>query len=283
MKPLLSLAAALLTTTAASTLAYAGSPVNAAPAHNQAHPSSTPPATHATHATHEQAPQRTGLSRWFHRATPGAKETPKGEPLAVGAKAGEKPAANAHAAAAAHGATALSPENAKIAAGPHALLPNGKPIAPDNFDGGYHGTTLITPEKALHDGFGQRGTNLDLREHSEEKGDTAFRGTTTFPADASGNGGTASDWAGEGGWVYEIRGVPTWDVNKHLEGRVQVGASYRGNLMHGETEHAIPARVESYQIRRYGKVEADSTGRLLVRRWVANPGYHAAGTAGATP
>ena len=27
-------------------------------------------------------------------------------------------------------------------------------------------------------------------------------------------------WAGEGGWVFEIRGVPTWDVNKHLEGRV---------------------------------------------------------------
>jgi hypothetical protein len=47
-----------------------------------------------------------------------------------------------------------------------------------------------------------------------------------------------------------IRGVPTWDVNKALEGRVGTTGSFRGNLMHGEGEYAIPARVPPENIRR---------------------------------
>ena len=39
-----------------------------------------------------------------------------------------------------------------------------------------------------------------------------------------------------------MRGVPTWDVNKALEGRVGTTGSFRGNLMHREGEYAIPAR-----------------------------------------
>lgn len=167
---------------------------------------------------------------------------------------------------------AVSPATPERSTEPRAILPDGREIAPDSFSGGYHGTTDVPPEVALQDGLPERGTDWRLKEHSESAGNSAFRGTTEVASDpVSGNG--AAYWAGEGGWVYEIRGVPTWDVNSDLEGRVQTAAGFRGNLMFGENERAIPARVPPERIARYGKVVEDSMGNLRVREWVANPGF----------
>ena len=47
--------------------------------------------------------------------------------------------------------------------------------------------------------------------------------------------------------MYELCCVPTWDVNKHLQGRrlvsdLAVGTDrYGGNLMGGELEYAVPS------------------------------------------
>ena len=46
---------------------------------------------------------------------------------------------------------------------------------------------------------------------------------------------------GDGGYVYEIRGMPTWDVNKALEGRVPGAAgTFSGNPVRGELENVVP-------------------------------------------
>jgi hypothetical protein len=153
-----------------------------------------------------------------------------------------------------------------------AILPDGRQVPPSSFAGGYHGNGDVSPEVALREGLAGRGDDWRLREHSEQRGGSAFRGATGVVSEPlSGNG--AAYWAGEGGWVYEIRGVPSWDVNVLLEGRVNVVGTWRGNLMHGEQEIAIPARVSPERIRAYGRVEADAAGRLFVRQWILNPGY----------
>eukprot|EP00966_Prymnesium_polylepis_P313428 7242656-Prymnesium_polylepis.1 len=86
----------------------------------------------------------------------------------------------------------------------------------------------------LAHGLPARGTDPDLLRHAMQAGNSAFRGTTkliTFP-----DGGGAAAWADDGGYVYEITCVPSWDVNKHLQGRrrvtdLAVGASrFGGNL-----------------------------------------------------
>jgi len=156
--------------------------------------------------------------------------------------------------------------------GPAAILPNGQLAPPTFYRGGFHGTTDVPPEVALRDGLPARGDDWRLAEHTMQEGSSAFRGTTEVLYDPV-NGGGAAAWAGEGGWVYEIRGVPTWDVNTLLEGRVRTPGGFRGNLMYGENELAIPARVPPEHIKRYGRVEEDSSGHLRVRTWVDNPGY----------
>jgi len=165
-----------------------------------------------------------------------------------------------------------APARREPAARLFAILPDGRQVPPSSFGGGYHGTDDVPPEVALRDGLAGRGDDWRLREHSEPRGGSAFRGATGVVSEpVSGNG--AAYWAGEGGWVYEIRDVPSWDVNVLLEGRVNVGGRWRGNLMHGEQEIAIPARVSPEHIRAYGRVEADAAGRLFVRQWILNPGY----------
>jgi hypothetical protein len=156
---------------------------------------------------------------------------------------------------------------------PRALLPNGREVAPSSFSGGFHGTSLVPPAVALREGLPARGDDWRLLEHAEQRSSSAFRGVTPVVSEpVSGNG--AAYWAGAGGWVYDIPNVPSWDVNVLLEGRVSVaGLRYRGNLMSGEMEVAIPARVLPEQIRAYGVVEEDAAGRLMVRRWIANPAY----------
>ncbi len=161
----------------------------------------------------------------------------------------------------------------EVPAGFVAIRPDGTPVAPDDFLGGYHGTTEVPPEIALARGLPERGTDLRLKEHSEGERGSAFRGTTSVVSDPVNENGAAW-WAGSGGWVYEIRGVPSWDVNLQLGGRVQLAdGTFRGNLMSGENERAIPARVPPEHIRRWGVVEETRTGKMIVREWHDNPGY----------
>jgi hypothetical protein len=166
--------------------------------------------------------------------------------------------------------TTPAPATSKL---PRALLPNGSAVAPTSFSGGYHGTSAVPPEVALRDGLPARGDDWRLLEHAEQHSRSAFRGATPVISEpVSGNG--AAYWAGAGGWVYDIPNVPSWDVNVLLEGRVSVaGLRFRGNLMSGEMEIAIPARILPEQIRAFGVVEESAAGRLFVRRWIANPGY----------
>ena len=164
---------------------------------------------------------------------------------------------------------------------PQAVLPDGSALGPDSFLGGFHGNT-IPPERVVADGgFKARGPVEDwrLKEHSEatSKPVSAFRGSTPFPTSPDGETG-ASYWAGEGGWVYELAGVPTWGVNSSLEGRVQKhDLSYRGALMR-EIESALPARTPLECIKRWGQVRENHAGRLFVptSAWMENPRYDAA-------
>ena len=152
-----------------------------------------------------------------------------------------------------------------------AILPDGTKVAPSSQGGGYHGTNTIDPRAALKHGLPARGNDWRLKEHSEQNGSSAFRGTTAVVSEpVSGNG--AAYWAGEGGWVFEIRKIPSWDVNTLLEGRVQTLSGFRGNLMHGENETAIPARVAPVNIKAYGKVVSEN-GKLKVKDWIQNPGF----------
>ena len=164
---------------------------------------------------------------------------------------------------------------------PMAILPDGRALPPDSFMGGFHGTDM-SPEAVLRaGGLPARGALEDWRllehtEHSDAPGKpaSAFRGSTPFPTSPDGETG-ASYWAGEGGWVYEVKGVPTWDVNATLEGRVQgPDGKYRGNRW-SELESAFPARTPAECIERWGQAKEGLSGKIQVMPgdWVANPRY----------
>jgi hypothetical protein len=161
---------------------------------------------------------------------------------------------------------------------PKALLPDGKAVPPDSYIGGFPGTDIPPDEVVRNGGFTARGPQEDwrLKEHSEAKSEpkSAFRGTTPFVTAPDGNGGAAL-WADEGGWVYELHGVPTWDVNSDLDGRVETPGGYRGNLMHGEYEYAVPAKIPIECIVRWGQVSTTSSGTPYVSgaSWTPNPRY----------
>lgn len=165
---------------------------------------------------------------------------------------------------------------------PQAVLPGGRAIPPDSFVGGYHGTDIAPEAVQEGGGFPARGPVEDwrLKEHAEEDSTpvSAFRGSTPYPTSPDGENG-ASYWAGEGGWVYQVSGVPTWGVNSELEGRVKTGNGlYRGNLM-SEAEGAFPAQTPLECIERWGRVGQSGSGRLYVRDWVPNPRYDPAACA----
>ena len=160
----------------------------------------------------------------------------------------------------------------KACKGLFAKLPDGALVPPTDYLGGYHGTHLIRPEKVLKKGLPAKGKNISLLKHVEARGKSSFRGVTHMVTDMQTESGAAY-WAGKGGFVYEIRGVPTWDVNLLLEGRVFNGMRYRGNLMYGENERAIPALIPPNFIKRWGKVKVLPSGLLVVKKWHDNPRF----------
>jgi len=173
-------------------------------------------------------------------------------------------------------APALAPAKTRLPSlVPRAILPDGRRVGPDNHGGGYYGCSsrrVQDPGRVARTGFPVRGDDWRLLEHAEQRGNSAFRGTTQIVSDpVTGNG--AAYWDREGGWVFEIRGVPTWNINSQLGGRVETPGGFRGNTMHGEQENAIVSKVPPEKIKRYGRVVEDSMGRLLVREWTQNPTY----------
>jgi hypothetical protein len=161
----------------------------------------------------------------------------------------------------------------KVPKGPKVRLPNGEWVSPTGYGPVYTGTD-VPPEVALTKGLPERGSNWDLQNHVEGGKDSALRGGTLIASDPVTGQGAAS-WAGEGNWVYHIDGLPSWDTNSLLEGRVRTPGGYRGNVMCGEGEHSIPARVPPQFIKEYGRVELNSRGKPWVRTWIENPHHKA--------
>ncbi|HEX8693770.1 MAG TPA: DUF4157 domain-containing protein [Longimicrobium sp.] len=116
-----------------------------------------------------------------------------------------------------------------------------------------------------------RGPNRNLLEHVEERGESGFRGATRQVSTPDGQGAAA--WAGDGGTVLEVRGVPGWDANAQLAGRVQRGGTFGGNLMVAEGEISIPAHIPPEAVRRFGRVTETRPGRYRVD-WHDNPRYN---------
>ena len=146
-------------------------------------------------------------------------------------------------------------------------------------DSYYGHDASLDPEWALEHGLKARGDDWDLVRHALQEGNSAFRGTTklvTFP-----DGVGAAAWADEGGYVYELCCLPSWDVNKHTQGRrlvseLAVGRRrFADNPAFGEHEHAVPARVPTEHIKRYGRVVMSAGGLAYVPRnaWVDNPRF----------
>ncbi|MHB2018929.1 MAG: hypothetical protein ACYCW6_18440 [Candidatus Xenobia bacterium] len=158
---------------------------------------------------------------------------------------------------------------------PHAILPDGSEAAPTDYGGGFHGTSEVPPEVALKDGLPAHGDDWNLLEHVYQDGNSAFRGATRYITDPVRDTGAAY-WAGQGGWVYDVEHVPTWDVNALLEDRIPNpdGFGYRSNPVYGENEMAIPGHILPQNIRRWGQVASDATGHLYVPDWHDNPGFH---------
>ena len=149
-----------------------------------------------------------------------------------------------------------------------ALL-NGKEVKPSHYGSVYHGNSLTPSEVQASGGLPAKGANWDLLNHTEEinarmggTDDSALRGATTQLVTPDGENG-AVHW---GDYVYEVRGMPTWDINQVMQGQVRTPGGFRGALMPGELESAIPARVPLANIVRWGKV-VEVRGRLTVLEW----------------
>lgn len=166
-------------------------------------------------------------------------------------------------------ATALLVERVEVA------TVQGVHYPPTTRGGGWHGTHEVPPAVAFEQGLPARGTNVDLINHVEAGGGSAFRGTTPFPMSPDRQAGAAL-WAGEGGFVYDVRGVPTWDTNALLQGRRPVAGGlggYGGNLMAGEIESAIPARVPRENIAGAYPVLEGRGGSLRLGDYIPNPNF----------
>ena len=150
-----------------------------------------------------------------------------------------------------------------------AILPCGTEIQRSHFGQPYHGTSL-TPDEVFRDGLTAKGDDRDLLEHVRGNEHSAFRGTTSVPTVSREMRQGATEWAGEGGWVYQFDDVACWDVDKELEGRVPLPGGLFGNSPHlGECECAVPGTIAPTLIKRAGQVES-RYGNLRVVRWQEN-------------
>lgn len=142
----------------------------------------------------------------------------------------------------------------------------------------------FNPDEVFKKGLESRGNNWDLLDHAENRGtkysiynkenkigETAFRGSTEVALSIDGTAGAAL-WAGEGGYIAEIGNVRGWNVNITLEGRVEnAGSGFRGNILGGEQEIAIAARVPPENIcsmipvvlNRLGQLRPDFSKKIL--------------------
>ncbi len=132
---------------------------------------------------------------------------------------------------------------------------------------GYHGTSGLSVEEIIAHGLPGGGSNVNLAEHVGGAADSAFRGLAPSP----GRGGSTAlrtpvEFAGEGGVVVEVVGVPGFNTFDHAPEAVRM-------LRKGEAEIATFRRIPTERIRRIGKVGVDSRGREVVKEWIANPNY----------
>lgn len=134
----------------------------------------------------------------------------------------------------------------------------------------YYGTKDFGPNDCLaHDGLPRRGEDIDLIGHADrppgyDPNRSAFRGTTPYPLSPLKDSGAVL-WAGEGGWIYEIKCYVGYDLNCLLDGKIPNGiGGFRGPKYIGEHEDAIPARVPKGFISRIGIVKKGRRGLLPV-------------------
>lgn len=161
---------------------------------------------------------------------------------------------------------------------PRALLPNGQWVEPTaRSSRRYHGLDVSDAEahRLMSEGLPARGPNLDLYNHSRQRPDTAFRGATAevLTPDRGDQQG-AGAWADDGGWVFEVEGVPSWHLESQLAGRVLEIDGFTG-LSKGtraELEHAILAGVPSERIISIRKIYKIN-GRLRPEPPIPNPNY----------
>ena len=139
-------------------------------------------------------------------------------------------------------------------------------VQPQNNLEVYHGTQS-SPAEVIESGQGlpERTGTRDLYDHQRGKA-SAFRGATTTPD-------VAASFAQPGNWVYEIKGVRGWDLNKSLQGRIGTTGDIGGSYAPGEGEFAIEARVPVERISRFGRVVETARGKPVVIDWTANPLY----------
>jgi len=175
------------------------------------------------------------------------------------------------------------------------LLPDGKWAPPTFWGSGFHGDKA-DPKDVFEHGFRGGGRDWDLDKHRMEqsdttKGGTAFMGTTRFIGNPGGPdaGPAAIDWAGAGGYVYEIDGVPLWDTQKLLDPFVERTRHYGGLpngrmvvdvVVRGECEFATARNIPRERIKGCWLVVETANGRLIRERddkgefiFRANPNY----------
>ena len=123
----------------------------------------------------------------------------------------------------------------------------------------YHGTSDVSPSQCrTYRGLPARGTDIELIRQVEpppaRSAESAFRGTMNYPESLVRDVAGACGWAGERGWVFEIRSYRGYDVESLLDLRIPDGkGGFRSPLMK-EQEIAIAARVPERFIVRIGDV-----------------------------
>lgn len=131
-------------------------------------------------------------------------------------------------------------------------------------------------ELVFEHGLESRGPNRSLQHHVDANPGRAFRGTTRFKVSPKGYSEKAGAlfWAGPDGWIYEIDGIPSWDIGQKLEGRWKWAEGVWGNPPTlGELEQSILAEVPRERIKgAYPVLENEKEGRLH-GDFIPNPNY----------